>query len=117
MVADEMTATPEEEEEEGDEGEVVIITAETVPSTTPLGLIGRRLGGVGLVEGAVRKEAAVPVETKVAKEAEEEEEEAAASAGTPLTVNLSPTSLVYLMFVYSRPAWALFCSERKEKRS
>ena len=55
MVADEMTATPEEEEEEGDEGEVVIIT-EPAPSTTPLGLIGRRLGGggVGLVEGAVR---------------------------------------------------------------
>ena len=56
--------------------------------------------------------------TKEAKEAKEaEEEEAAASAGTPLTVNLSPTSLVYLMFVYSRPAWALFCSKRKEKRS
>ncbi len=52
MVADDgmETATPEEEEE-GDEGEVII--TELAPST-PLGLIGRRLGGVGLVEGAVR---------------------------------------------------------------
>lgn len=71
------------------------------------GLMGRRrgsCGGVGLVaakDEAREEEEVVVVEATTA---------AAVPAGTPLTVNLSPTSFVYLMFVYSRPAWALFCS-------